>query len=111
MRPLATIEPTAIALGLPVDTTFGVASLAALGQRLTLPRYRDATIVVAWEHKQIVTLARGLIARKGGDPATVPAWSDVDFGSIYVVTLDDGGAHLRIEQQNLGSLPDACPAN
>ncbi len=76
VRPLATIEPTAIALGMPVDTTFGVSSLASLRKRLAQPRYRNAALLVAWEHKQIVTLARDLIARNGGDPRTVPAWRD-----------------------------------
>ncbi len=110
VRPLATIEPTAIALGMPVDTTFGVSSLPSLRKQLTLPRYSNATLLVAWEHKQIVTLARDLVARNGGDPKTVPSWRDDDFGSIYVVTIGGGGAQMRIEQQNLDALSDACPA-
>lgn len=110
VRPLATIEPTAIALGMPVDTSVGMSRFANLRRRLTHPRFRDATVLVAWEHRQIVTVARDLLAHNGGDPATVPAWRDDDFGSIYVVTLDKGAAQFRIEQQGLDSLPAACPA-
>lgn len=111
VRPLATIEPTAIALGMPVDTTFGVSSLTSLRKRLMLRRYRDATILVAWEHKQIATLARDIIGRNGGDPRAVPPWPDDDFGSIYVVTIDRGAARLRIEKQNLDALPTDCPTS
>jgi hypothetical protein len=109
VRPLATVEPTAIALGMPVDTRFGVSSFERFRKQLTHSRYRNSNLLVAWEHKQIVRLARELIARSGGDPGTVPPWRDDDFGSIYVVTIDGGAARLQIEQQNLDALSDSCP--
>ena len=113
VRPLATIEPTAIALGLPVDTRFGVSGLDGLRRSLTRPALREATALVGWEHKQIVILVRRLLAAHGGDPRSVPPWSDDDFDSIYVVSLDWSGARsvssMRIAHEGLNGLSDQCP--
>jgi len=88
IRQLATIEPTAISLGMPVDTRFGVNGLNGLVKSLTRKAYRDSIVLVGWEHHQIVTLARRLLARHGGDESSVPAWAADDFDSIYIVTID-----------------------
>ena len=113
IRPLATIEPTAVALGMPVDTRFGVNGLNGLVKSLTRKDYRDATVLVAWEHHQIVTLARRLLARHGGDEASVPAWAQDDFDSIYVVTIDKSGpgakSSIKVSHEGLNGLADACP--
>ncbi len=113
IRPLATIEPTAIALGMPVDTRFGVNGLNGLLKSLTRKAYRDATVLVGWEHHQIVTLARRLLARHGGDEASVPAWAQDDFNSIYVVSIDKSGpgakSSIKVSHEGLNGLADACP--
>jgi hypothetical protein len=113
IRPLATIEPTAISLGMPVDTRFGVNGLNWLVKSLTRRAYRDATVLVAWEHHQIVTLARRLLARHGGDEASVPAWAQDDFDSIYTVTLDKSGpgakSSIKVSHEGLNGLSDVCP--
>ncbi len=57
IRPLATVEPTAIAYGLPVDTSIGVSNIEALRRTLEGPAYRSAFVLVAWEHAYIVELA------------------------------------------------------
>jgi broad specificity phosphatase PhoE len=62
VRPLATIEPTAIAFGLPVNTDFGFKEIDKLQKALEDKDYRNATVLVAWEHKQIVKLSRSLLA-------------------------------------------------
>src|SRR6516162_11006019 len=87
VRPLATIEPTAIAFGLPIDASIGVADLDALRLKLVSPVYRNALVVVAWEHAAIAKLARLLVADRGGDPTIVPDWQADDFDSIYFVKL------------------------
>ncbi len=110
IRPLATIEPTAIALGMPVDTSIGVADWAALGRMLQTARYARALVVVAWEHSDIVKLARALVASHGGDPAIVPAWDYRDFDSIYVVKIGDGGkAGFARRREGLDGQRLACP--
>jgi hypothetical protein len=113
IRPLATIEPTAISLGMPVDTRFGVNGLNGLVTSLTRKAYRDATVLVAWEHHQIVTLARRLLAKHGGDEASVPPWAQDDFDSIYTVTIDKSGpgakSSIQVSHEGLNGLADACP--
>src|SRR3981081_1885912 len=72
VRPLATIEPTAIVFGLPVDASIGVSNIDALRHKLESPEYESALVVVAWEHNDIAKLARLLLADHGGGPASVP---------------------------------------
>lgn len=113
VRPLATIEPTAIAFALPVDASIGVSNLDALRQKLESPAYRSALLVVAWEHVDIAKLARLLIADHGGDPAVVPDWQGGDFDSIYVVRLTQTGsgtaATFDHRREDLDGQPTACP--
>ena len=113
IRPLATIEPTAISLGMPVNAGFGYADVAGLQQALTQPKYHASLVVAAWEHKQIVVLARQLMAAYHGDPARVPAWDHADFDGIYVVRIkwsEPPSATFERGQEGLTHLPASCPA-
>jgi hypothetical protein len=87
VRPLATIEPTAIALGMPVDASLGFADIAGLQHRLEAAPLRGALVLVAWEHWEIVQLSRKLLAAHGGNPASVPDWDGGDFDAIYIVRI------------------------
>jgi hypothetical protein len=113
VRPLATIEPTAIAFGLPVDASIAVSNLDALRVKLESPAYRSALVVVAWEHVNIAKLARLLIAEHGGDPAVIPDWQGRDFDSIYIVRLTQTGAGTAAtfeqRREGLDGQPTVCP--
>jgi hypothetical protein len=113
IRPLATIEPTAIAFGMPVDASIGVSNIEALEQKLSTAEYRGALVLVAWEHKRIVDLARLLMSRQGGDPAAIPYWKDDDFDSIDVIRISrtDAGATASFEQRHegLNGQATSCP--
>jgi len=115
VRPLATVEPTAILFGLPVNTSFGFADKAGLQAALEtkLSAHRDALILVAWEHNIIVAVAKALLADYGGDPAVVPKWQGDDFDSIYVVVLTATGdtvkASFERKQENLNGQLQTCP--
>ena len=113
IRPLATIEPTAISFGMPVHASLGVSDTDGLRTALEQPLYRHALILVAWEHKYIETIARGLLADYGGDQALVPKWNGDDFDSIYVVTIANAGANAKatfmVKHEGLDGQPDACP--
>jgi hypothetical protein len=87
VRPLATIEPTAIFFGLPVNASIGVDNIDGLKEALEQPAYRTAVILVAWEHKEIERLARDLVNSNGGDARAVPKWHGDDFDSMYVVRI------------------------
>ena len=87
VRPLMTIEPTAIALGLPVETKFAFDEIAGLQGELCTPAYQRATVFIAWEHRLLDELVRHLVADFGGNAADVPDWPPEDFDSIFVVRL------------------------
>jgi len=87
IRPLATIEPTAIALGMPVQTPFGYDQVGKLEAELSAPKYAGSLIFVAWEHRYGQKAAADLVRQFGGDPAQVPRWPGADFDSLYVVRI------------------------
>lgn len=113
-RPLATVEPTAIKFGMPVDTRFGFKDIEELQATLAQPDYRNATVLVSWEHKQLVKLARNIVKDSGADKALVPKWSGEDFDSMYVLRITRDGAKTttRFEQlkQGLNNQSASCPS-
>jgi len=113
VRPLATIEPTAIRFGLPVNTQFGYSDTTALVAELEKSGYRKALVLVAWEHVELVKAAAALLAGNGGDPSQLPAWRYDDFDGIYVVRIVRGadGTRARFErlQEHLDGQPSRCP--
>jgi hypothetical protein len=113
IRPLATIEPTAIQFQMPVQTPYGFAQIDQLGSALVNPANRNKLIVVAWEHKLIVKLLRQMLSAHGGNPADVPNWKSDDFDSMYIVRLDwqNGTARARFkhDHQGLDGRATDCP--
>ena len=110
IRPLATIEPLAIRVGLPVNIDWGMADITDLEKAL-LAR-TEGLQVVAWEHHFAEKLARNMLAASGGNPADVPHWSDRDFDSIYVVRVSGRDKDKRVsfahENEGLNGLSDNC---
>jgi hypothetical protein len=113
IRPLATVEPTAIAFGLPVDTSFGYEDIASLQAALDKPEYRKATVLIAWEHKQITALSRQILGANGGDADQVPKWKGKDFDSISVIRIvrdgDKTTASFERRKEMLDRQSDTCP--
>jgi hypothetical protein len=113
VRPLATIEPTAIALGLPVDASVGFTDIDGLQQRLAEPHLHSALVFVAWEHVRIEMVVRSLLARHNGNAAAVPVWKDDDFDSIYVVRIarrgDRASSSFEHTSEGLNNQPRNCP--
>jgi hypothetical protein len=114
VRPLATIEPTAIAAALPVDASLGVSRIGDLQSRLEAPGLHGAVVLVAWEHHGIEALARALMAAHGGAAAAVPAWRGDDFDGVFVVRLrwqgDRAAAQFVRRTEGLDGQPAACGA-
>ena len=88
VRPLATIQPTAITLGLPVDTTLGLNDTEQLVNQLLRSKYRNSKIYIAWEHSRIVDIANQLIKKKHATDIIVPEWHSDNYNMVFVFKIE-----------------------
>jgi hypothetical protein len=117
VRPLATVEPTAIQLGLPVDTQLSYQDIKDLQTDVTAPAYANSTIFIAWEHVEAYDFAQQMLRTYGLDPSVVPAWSDSNYEMIYVFHITPPGTgsaapglSFTVQQEGLeSSLTNTCP--
>ena len=111
VRPLLTIGPTAIRTGVPVNTQLPFNDPGLLADTLMDPRYRAATIYVAWEHLNIVTFAEILLNRFGNE-GKVPEWPNSDYDKVFVFTIDwnePRNLKFDVRSEGLGPIDDKCP--
>ena len=117
VRPLATIEPLAIKLGMPVNTKYGYNAISSLQTALISAGYANSTIFVAWEHLMLNKLVQNIMNAYGGG-VVVPAWASDDYDSLYIVrvtysTAADGtttaNAQFSRDAEGLNSQPATCP--
>lgn len=113
VRPLMTIEPTAIRCGLPVNTKFGAGDIKGLEEELEKKTYQNATVYIAWEHSLLDNFAKEMVKKYSGDPAQVPAWPGSDYDTIFVIKIKrDAGKEtvaFSIDHEGLNNLSDDCP--
>jgi hypothetical protein len=113
IRPLATIEPTAIRCGLPVNTEFGYQNIQGLETELARPQYQNATVFVAWEHSLLDVFAKNLVKDNGGDETQVPKWSGKDYDTIFVFKITTANGQKKIsfsiDHEGLDNLSDEYP--
>lgn len=113
VRPLATVEPTAIQFGLPIQTPYGHSHTDSLEKTLLDPSLRNRTVLIGWEHREIETMVRKIVAGYGGSASDVPKWKSADFDSIYVVRVDwsSGAPRVRFshDREDLDGVSDECP--
>jgi hypothetical protein len=113
VRPLATIEPTAIRLVMPVSTKYGYTDIAGIQASLITPTKDNTTAFVAWEHAYLVKIVQSIMNAYGGGVA-VPAWISGDYDSIYVVRVNyatgmpQATFHKAVE--GLNGQPTTCPS-
>jgi len=113
VRPLATIEPTAIRLGLPVNTDYSFSDIDGLRFELTRDKYENARIYVSWEHNELERVVKQIVGQFNGDPGTVPKWEGKDYDSIYIVKITSGGTAKSVsfsqDHEKLDNLSTDCP--
>jgi hypothetical protein len=112
-RPLATIEPTAIAFGMPVNTQIGWNNVKTLKTELTSHKYRSALIFVAWEHTKLNEFAEQMLRSYGKSTSAVPRWPDDDYDRLYIFKLTElhgkTGLEFEVDHEGLsGSLKNTC---
>ena len=114
IRPLMTISPSAIRLGLPVNIDYGANDTDALAEELLRDKYRNATVYTAWSHGYLPELINAVAGKALGEERVITEdWSGDDFDTLYVLTLTwhDGKASLlsRNVRQGLNDGAHSCP--
>jgi hypothetical protein len=113
VRPLATIEPTAIRCGLPVNTEFGFKEINGLEDELDKPQYENATVFIAWEHEKLDDFAKSILKDDGGNPALVPFWPNNEYDTIFIFKVTKNNGHksiaFMVDHEGLNNLSDTCP--
>ena len=113
VRPLMTIEPTAIRCGLPVNTKFGYTEIKGLEQELKKPAYQNATIFIAWEHGLLDDFAKQMVKHHGGDTKEVLPWPGNDYDTIFVFKITKAAGQesfaFTVDHEHLNNLSDNCP--
>lgn len=111
VRPLSTIIPLAVRLTMPVNIQYHSGDIKPAANALL--NDKQALTLVAWEHNNLVKIAKTVIYSAGGDPSLVPdTWPDKDFDSLYVVTINNAVTPHQVtfshQYQGLNNLPDLC---
>src|SRR5471030_1709060 len=114
IRPLMTISPSAIKLGLPVNIKFSANDTSALADELVEDKYHNAIIYTAWSHGYLPELINKVASEASGEKHTITDdWSGSDFDTLYVLTLTwhNGKASLlsRNYKQGLDNGQQTCP--
>jgi hypothetical protein len=113
IRPIATIEPTAIQCGLPLNTRFGYTEVKDLENELTKTNYQGATVFVAWEHGWLDRFAKNFVADNGGNAQSVPMWRGDEYDMIFVFKLKTANGKrdfsFGVDHEGLNGLSDLYP--
>ncbi|MEB2654016.1 histidine phosphatase family protein [Pseudomonas siliginis] len=114
IRPLMTISPAAIKLGLPVNIEFSANDTSDLARELLDEKYHNSTIYTAWSHGYLPDLINKVAGNAVGERQNITDdWAGDDFDSLYVLTLKwhNGKASLQshIYKQGLDNGKDTCP--
>lgn len=112
VRPIATLEPTAIRAGMPMRTKYGWSDIASLEAALITSTKANSTVFVAWEHTQLQKVVQNIMNHYGGR-AVVPAWISGDYDTLFVVRVEYVGgtitARFSKDREGLNGQPTTCP--
>jgi len=114
IRPLMTISPSAIKLGLPVNIDFSANDTSDLADELVHDKYHNAIIYTAWSHGYLPELINKVASEAVGKKQNITEdWSSGDYDSVYVLTLTwhNGKASLESHsyKQGLNNGSQTCP--
>ncbi|PVZ56911.1 histidine phosphatase family protein [Pseudomonas sp. B1(2018)] len=114
IRPLMTISPSAIKLGLPVNINFSANDTSELADELLHDKYHNSVIYTAWSHGYLPELINKVAGDATGKKTTITEdWESSDYDSLYVLTLTwhNGKASLQshVYKQGLDNGAETCP--
>jgi hypothetical protein len=100
VRPSLTVEPYAIANGLPYNLAASFDMIAQNPPQLATVasafffnggQFSNQTVLVAWEHDHIPPTVNALLTSYQPNVQQAPNWPDTDYDTIWTVTLDAVG--------------------
>ena len=114
IRPLMTISPAAIKLGLPANIEFSANDTSDLAREPLEDKYHNSTIYTAWSHGYLPELINKVAGKAVGEKQNITEdWAGNDFDSLYVLTLTwhNGKASLQSHsyKQGLDHGKETCP--
>ena len=114
IRPLMTISPSAIKLGLPVNINFSANDTDDLAEELLQGKYHNSVIYTAWSHGYLPELINKVAEEAVGKKQNIiDDWESNDYDSLYVLTLTwhNGKASLQSHsyKQGLDNGRETCP--
>ena len=107
IRPLATIEPTAIKYKKNVDLGCGFDQIDCVTKSIDSQKNSNKLIFVAWEHHLIKNIIEKIASIHNATVA-VPEWKNDDFDSIYILKIENNSVTLEVQKQNLLELSEKC---
>lgn len=113
LRAVQTISPTGIKLSLPIHLNYHAKEVEKLRKALLSKEYENSVIFIAWEHDNLVNVAKDIMKSENGDPAVIPKWPGDDFDSIYVLRINREenmkNIHFEHKQEGLNHVSALCP--
>jgi len=111
VRPLLTIGPTAVRLGVPINTQLPYNDPGLLADTLLDSQYHNDTIYVCWEHANLVSFAE-ILLKRFHDLTPVPPWPNSDYDTFYVFTInwsETPRLKFEVRSEQLGPISETCP--
>ncbi|CRL60956.1 histidine phosphatase family protein [Proteus vulgaris] len=112
LRSLQTLSPLAIKMSLPIHLNYHAKEIKELREDLLSQQYENSVIFIAWEHDNLVKVARDIMKKEGGDPKLIPKWKGSDFDSIYILKIiregDKKSVIFEQRQQGLNGVSPIC---
>lgn len=112
LRSLQTLSPLAIKMSLPIHLNYHAKEIKELREDLLSQQYENSVIFIAWEHDNLVKVARDIMKKEGGDPKLIPKWKSSDFDSIYILKIiregDKKSVIFEQRQQGLNGVSSIC---
>ena len=112
IRPLATIEPTAISFGLPVNVEIPHNRPRQLITALLNYKYRNSVIYISWEHHYLTEIGH-LLFKRFKYQGTLTKWRGGDYERVMIfeiTTNKKGERKLKFHEtrQGLGDMSERC---
>ena len=112
VRPILTIGPTAVRLGVPINTELPYNDPGLIADTLLDAKYHNATIFLCWEHGDLVEFANVMLKRFSSDQK-VPEWDNDNYDMVFIFTIDWTTDRPTLEfttqMQDLGPISNDCP--